>query len=76
MPTISTAQRVAAEVRAEMARQRKTQAHIAQALGSSQAAVSRRLNGEVPFDVRELALIADSLDVPVETFLSTSRGAA
>lgn len=48
-----------------MARRRISQADVAAALGLSQAAVSRRLSGAVPFDVAELATIAAALDVDI-----------
>lgn len=54
-----------ANVRGEMARRRVTQARLSSALGISQAAVSKRLRGETPFDINELALIARVLDVPL-----------
>lgn len=38
----------------------------------SQTAVSRRLNGEVPFDINEVHLLAAWLDVPVATLLAAS----
>jgi hypothetical protein len=53
--------RVAATVRAEMARCRLPQVKVADALGISQAAVSRRLVGVVPFTVGELSTLADLL---------------
>lgn len=59
------AEAVAAEIRAEMGRQRLNQAHLAQTLGMTVATAARRLRGEVPFNVIELALIANWLDVPV-----------
>lgn len=37
------------------------QADLAEVLGLSQAAVSRRLNGEIPFDVTELEKVAERL---------------
>lgn len=52
---------VAAIVRAEMARRKITQLVIADALGVSNAAVSRRLSGHVPWDVNELVVVADVL---------------
>jgi len=52
-------------VRAEMGRHRITQTQLAKNLGTSQMAVSRRLSGEVPFDVDELARVAEILGVPV-----------
>lgn len=66
---------VAAEVRAELARQRRPQRELAEAIGLSQQAASRRLCGEVPFDIAELAKVAELLGVPIEHFLA-ARGAA
>lgn len=57
--------RVAAEVRAELGRQHKTQRELAEALGVSQVFVSRRLRGEVAFSLEELERIAEALDVPI-----------
>lgn len=64
------AQRVGASVRAEMARRRKSQADLAALLGTSQAAVSRRLSGAVAFDVDELTVIAEHLGVPLVALLA------
>ena len=61
--TTTTAQRVAATVRAEMARRKITQTAAASGLGMSQAALSRRLTGVTPFDVEELSALADLLGV-------------
>jgi transcriptional regulator with XRE-family HTH domain len=67
MTNHSTAERVAAEVRAQMARQRKTQGDLAEALGISEHTAGRRMRALVPFDVVELERIALWLDVPVAT---------
>lgn len=68
---------VASEVRAEMARQGMTHRTLAEHLGIDQAAVTRRLNGQVVIDVGELERIAGALDVPVTNFLPrTSADAA
>ena len=67
---------VAAEVRAEMARQQMPQAKLAALLGVAQQTVSRRLVGEVPFDVSELARIAEVLGVPMTQFLGSVERAA
>lgn len=61
-------QHVAAEVRAEMARQQMTQQVLARQLGTTQQTLSRRMTGEVPFDVFELQRIADIFGVPVTHF--------
>jgi transcriptional regulator with XRE-family HTH domain len=61
--------RVAAEVRAELARQRKPQRVLADRLGISTTQVSKRLSGEIPFDVAELDKVADELGVSVVQLL-------
>lgn len=67
---------VAAEVRAELARQQIPQREVGVALGMSQAAAWRRLKGDVPFDVAELAAVAEMLGVPLSKFLPTEASAA
>lgn len=62
---------VAAEVRAEMARQNAPQRELGRVIGLSQGAAWRRLKGDVPFDVAELALVADWLKTPLSNFLPT-----
>lgn len=59
------AQRVAANVRAELARADKSQEDAAAELRVSRSAFGRRMTGEVPFDVVELDRLAAFLDVPV-----------
>lgn len=60
---------VAAEVRAEMARQNVPQREVGRVLGLSQTGAWRRLSGETPFDVAELAKVAELLGVPMTHFL-------
>lgn len=52
-------------VRAEMARRGVTQSQVASVLGIGQSAVSGKLIGRSPFDIDEIALIAEWLNVPV-----------
>ncbi len=52
---------VADEVRAELARQRKTGRELAILLGLSRNSTYRRLNGEIPFDLVELEQITNWL---------------
>ena len=61
-------QTVAAEVRAELARQRISGRQAARRLGWTQQSLSRRLTGDIPFDVAELAELAALLGVPVTAF--------
>ncbi len=75
MANKTAAQRVAQEVRANMARRGRTQSDIATALGISQTAISRRLSGSVPWDVNELELVATALDVPLADLLPSEASA-
>ena len=56
-------ERVAANVRAELARKGITQTELAAKLQKTQPFVSRRLSGRVAFDVADLASIATVLDI-------------
>lgn len=62
-------QRVAGEVRAELARQRKTAADLSAALGVTPHTAGRRISGEVPFDVIELTQVSIWLGIPVERLM-------
>lgn len=52
-------------MRAGLARRRKTQEALAQHLGISRNAVTKRLAGAVPFTHKEVPLVAEFLDVSV-----------
>ncbi len=62
---------VAAEVRAWAARRQYTQTRVAHVLGCSQAAVSRKYRGEVPFDVDELERLAAEWDLSIAAFFGS-----
>lgn len=62
-------ERVAAEVRAELARQKVTQREVGEFLDLVQPAVQLRLAGKRPFRVEELITLADKLGVPVARFI-------
>ncbi len=66
----SVDQRVARNVRAELARRGLSQATIANSLGLSQAAVSRRLLGTTSFSIAELERVAEVLPVPIAVLLA------
>lgn len=66
----SLTQRVAAEVRAEVARQNATQQDLSRILKVAQPSISRRLNGKHPFDTDELDKLAAYFGVPVDRFLA------
>jgi transcriptional regulator with XRE-family HTH domain len=71
MTETSANQFAAAEVRAELARQRISQRDLAARLDppQNQMYLQRRLSGRVGFDVDDLAAIAAALAVPVTQFL-------
>lgn len=72
MPSSPTATELAATIRAEMARRAVPQTLVAERLGLSQTAMSRRLRAKVEFTVSELVTIADVLDVDPASLLRAS----
>lgn len=60
---------IAAEVRAELARQQKTKKSMAAATGISPHTLTRRLAGEQPFYAEELQDIVVFLELPMQDFL-------
>ena len=68
--------RVAANVRAEMARNQKQARYLAEALGISVNQAALRLAGRVPFKLDELERVADLLGLPVTALLATPAAVA
>jgi DNA-binding Xre family transcriptional regulator len=56
---------VAEEIRVLLARKRISAAELARRTGIKQSTMSRRMTGETAFDMDDLELIADALDVEV-----------
>lgn len=56
---------VAAEVRAELARQMMTVPALSDATGIAYRTLTRRVSGESPFDTDELDRVARALGVPL-----------
>ena len=67
-------ERIAAEVRAELARQRISVSEAARRLGWGQSVLHRRIAAERPFEAEELAMIARILEVPVSKFFVSVEG--
>ncbi|HEY8590684.1 MAG TPA: helix-turn-helix domain-containing protein [Naasia sp.] len=63
-------ERVAANLRAEMAAQRKSTLDLARELHVGHRAATRRWNGEQPIGLNELSVIAKWLDVPVSALMA------
>ena len=59
---------VAGEIRARLARRRISNRWVAAQLGWSETYLSRRLTGTVPFNVDDLAALAELLSVPIKVF--------
>lgn len=68
-------QRIAAEILAEIARQKKTQREVAAMLGMTLPSIQFRLSGERSFRAEEIATLAEKLRVPVTQFLATATDA-
>lgn len=60
---------VAGGVRAELARRRMSASKLARQTGLKQSYLSRRMTGETPFNVDDLALIAAALGVSMSTLI-------
>lgn len=61
---------VAANVRAELGRSRITQSRAAAETKISEAALSKRLNGRIPFDVDQIAALAALVGVDPSMLLA------
>lgn len=65
----SISERVAESVRVEAARRSISQTKIAEALGTSQQSVSRRMLGKTAFDVEEIYSLASAFGMTVSALL-------
>lgn len=70
MATSTMAQRTAANIRKEMESKKVGQIALADLVGMSQSALSRRLLGQVPFDISEIEQIASALRVPIQRLIA------
>lgn len=66
---------VAGNVRALMARRGVSQQRLAEVLGLSQSAISKRLRGLTPWDVNEMGTIATAFEVPIGSLLADDQPA-
>ncbi|RJO71433.1 hypothetical protein D5S18_25005 [Nocardia panacis] len=64
-PTASYASFVATEIRAEMARQRKSRVDLARLLGVSEGTATNRVSGTYAFDLNELVTVCQWLGKPL-----------
>jgi len=69
-------ERVAAEIRAELARQNKSKTDLAAHIGLSTWTLRRRLEGVRPFYLEELQSIAQFLGLPLSELLEHTGNAA
>ncbi|GLE55352.1 BetR domain [Mycobacteroides abscessus subsp. bolletii] len=69
-------QRVAANVRAEMARRRVSQQTLANAMDLSFMSISRRMSGHVSFSISELYRVAEVLKVDIRTLIALEQAVA
>lgn len=71
----SAGERTAGAVRAELARRQISGRELASSLGWSVGLTARRLRGECPFDIDELAAVARFLGVPVSALVPSEVAA-
>lgn len=69
----TAAQRLAGEVRAEMARQKRTAGELARVVGITAHTAGRRLNGAVPFNITELDAVARWLDIDLTALMKRAE---
>lgn len=72
----TTAEYVAAEARAELARQGRNARWLATQLGRTEVWVSRRLRNAADWSVDDLVVVADALDVAAAQLLPVKERAA
>ena len=66
---LSLNERARREIRAELARQQRSQASLARQLGWSRMYLSNRMSGAVAIDLGDLEAIAWGLGVPAQSFI-------
>lgn len=66
----TTRERIAAEVRAELARQQRTTTEVAESAGMVTSTLIRKMQARYPFDTDELERVAAALGVTVTELLS------
>lgn len=77
MPTITdTSRQIAQRVAASLKEAGLTQRQVAKRTGIKLSTLNTRLTGANPFNVVELDLIAQLLDVPASTFLTDQQADA
>ena len=64
-----------ANVRAELARQGRTQTDLAGVLGITQSQISARIRGRVPWRLEELAAVASYLGTPLTVLIGEAAAA-
>jgi transcriptional regulator with XRE-family HTH domain len=69
-PLEATQAEVTAAIRAEMARHGIDQHQLAEALGTTQQSISRRLCGTTRLTVEEITIIADTIGCPASRLLT------
>jgi transcriptional regulator with XRE-family HTH domain len=74
VPEEQAAAEVAGEVRAWLARRKRSARSVALELGWTEPYLSRRLTGGVPFNVIDLAAIAGVLEIPMSVFFDIPSG--
>lgn len=72
----SLARAVSADIRARLGAERRSGKWLAEQIGLSQNYVAKRLRDEAPFNLDDLAAIAEAFDIAPTAWLDSTRGAA
>ncbi|WP_052069842.1 helix-turn-helix domain-containing protein [Rhodococcoides fascians] len=69
---IETSKAIAEDLRAEMGRQQISRVALAKRTGITRTALGTKLNGDVPFTVDEVVVIAGALGISTQELLAKS----
>jgi DNA-binding Xre family transcriptional regulator len=69
-------QRVNTEIRVLLARREMSKRDLAALIGMSQVAISRRMTGQIPWDLAELEMVAKMLEVDPGRLLAMQGSAS
>lgn len=73
---LSPAEATGSRIRHLLKKSGHTQQEFGEAIGVAQQGVSKRLIGEIPFDVNELAAAAAFLNVPLDALFPADKASA
>lgn len=73
---LSPSEATGSRIRHLLKKSGRTQQELGEAIGVAQQGVSKRLIGQIPFDVNELVAAASFLDVPLSDLIPSDKASA